>query len=96
MSTLGKTAYEAYFQYADGKSLATGAILPGWDALKSDIREAWEVAAFAVLTAAPHHHHWPEGSKVVVFGERAVAEPARCGKCNETWTPNADCDASLT
>lgn len=48
----GKVAYEAYRQQGDGKSLISGAELPGWDALPAVIREAWNAAAQAVREAA--------------------------------------------
>lgn len=42
---LGRQAYEAYSRHTGGKSLATGADLPTWDALPEPIRQAWIVAA---------------------------------------------------
>ena len=40
-----KGAYDAYKAAAGGKSLATGAPLPEWDALPGPIRKAWEASA---------------------------------------------------
>jgi hypothetical protein len=51
---LGQTAYEAYRDAADGRSLASGEPLPAWAQLKPDIREAWQVAALAVVDRAVH------------------------------------------
>ncbi|MCL4851804.1 MAG: hypothetical protein KJZ78_10530 [Bryobacteraceae bacterium] len=47
--TRAQIAYEAYFERAGGKSLATGQSLPYWDALPVEIKEAWEAAATAVV-----------------------------------------------
>ena len=44
----GQAAYEAYCHMADGKSLVSGAPLPGWDSLNQKIRDAWFCAAAAV------------------------------------------------
>ncbi len=49
--SLGQVAYEAYFDYSDGKSLISGAALPVWDVQKSEIQQAWEAAAAAVVKA---------------------------------------------
>ncbi len=49
MKTRAQIAYEAYFEAAGGKSLATGQPLPQWDALSPEIRAAWEAAAVAVM-----------------------------------------------
>jgi hypothetical protein len=51
MKTKAQIAYEAYFEKAGGKSLATGQSLPNWDALSTPIKEAWEAAATAVVQA---------------------------------------------
>jgi hypothetical protein len=48
----GQIAYEAYRADAGGKSLATGAPIPEWDGLKSEIQHAWEAAAKAVMDAS--------------------------------------------
>ena len=61
--TLAQVAYEAYSEQAGGRSLATGAELPEWDALPAPIREAWEVAILAVLTREPA----PEANKATLF-----------------------------
>ena len=47
-------AYEAYFEWAGGKSLATGQPLPGWSSLSLEIQDAWEAAATAVVKAVGH------------------------------------------
>jgi hypothetical protein len=51
---LGQTAYEAYRDRADGRSLASGEPLPAWPQLSPDIREAWQAAALAVVDRAVH------------------------------------------
>ena len=48
MVALGRVAYEAYCGNTGWKSLVSGADLPQWDALKPEIRAAWEIAAEAV------------------------------------------------
>lgn len=45
----GQVAYDAYFDFADGKSLVTGDLLPSWNELPTEIREAWRSAAQAVI-----------------------------------------------
>ena len=45
---LGKIAYEAYCRATNWKSLATGDDLPTYEALRDDIRLAWQNAARAV------------------------------------------------
>ncbi len=47
----GRIAYEAYCGKTDWKSLVSGAALPQWNALKPEIRDAWDVAAAAVVEA---------------------------------------------
>ena len=44
----GKVAYEAYFDYSEGKSLISGAPLPTWEEQVEGIKEAWVAAADAV------------------------------------------------
>lgn len=39
-----RAAYERYLHAADGKSLVSGAELPGWDALPPEIKAAWMAA----------------------------------------------------
>jgi hypothetical protein len=46
---LAKEAYEAYANHTGWKSLATGAQLPQWDALSSEIQAAWMVSAGWVI-----------------------------------------------
>jgi hypothetical protein len=41
----GQRAYERYCESSDGKSLVSGAELPGWDGLDEKIKAAWEHAA---------------------------------------------------
>lgn len=43
-----KIAYDAYVKKAGGVSLITGDKLPEFEALKSEIQEAWVAAARAV------------------------------------------------
>lgn len=42
---LGREAYEAYCRSSGGKSLVSGADLPGWDALSEEIKSAWMCSA---------------------------------------------------
>jgi len=49
MVSMGQVAYEGYCGASGGKSLISGAPLPGWDALKEEIKLAWEASAMAVL-----------------------------------------------
>lgn len=46
---IGRTAYNGYCGASDGKSLISGAKLPLWSELKSEIQNAWIAAAFAVV-----------------------------------------------
>jgi hypothetical protein len=54
MKSKAQIAYEAYFEKAGGKSLATGQPLPAWHVLPVEIQEAWEAAATAVVKAVGH------------------------------------------
>lgn len=47
--TRAQIAYEAYFERAGGKPLATGQQLPPWEKLSPEIQSAWEAAATAVV-----------------------------------------------
>lgn len=47
----GRTAYEAYCNHTNNKSLVTGAELPKWEDLKLEIQDAWIATADAVLGA---------------------------------------------
>lgn len=47
--SFGQVAYEAYFDHCDGRSLVSGAALPGWDAHSEEIQQAWEAAGQAVV-----------------------------------------------
>ena len=49
MKNYGKTAYEAYRQWAGGKSLVSRQPIPPWEGLSADIRDAWEMSAKAVV-----------------------------------------------
>lgn len=53
-----EVGYTVYRRHTGGKSLASGAMIPEWKDLRSDIKEAWEVAATAILTRAS----WKEGA----------------------------------
>jgi hypothetical protein len=46
---LGKAAYTGYLASCKGKSLISGAPLPGWDEQAENIREAWRTAARYVV-----------------------------------------------
>jgi hypothetical protein len=50
MESLGKINYQGYRLAAAGRSLVSGAELPEWDDLPSEIQGAWEAAADAVAT----------------------------------------------
>ncbi len=43
--TNGQIAYEAYCEHTGWRSLVSGAQLPDWGNLKSEIQSAWEAAA---------------------------------------------------
>jgi hypothetical protein len=58
----GFVAYAAYFTYAEGKSLVSGAPLPQWGDLGQDVRAAWRAAADGVLTMHNMEFHRPTGS----------------------------------
>ena len=47
----GKVAYDAYYEYAHGKSLVTGKSLQPWEYRHEGIKDAWAVAAQAVREA---------------------------------------------
>ena len=51
MKSKAQIAYEAYYDCAGGKSLATGQQLPPWDRLGPGIQAAWFAAAAAVVQA---------------------------------------------
>lgn len=48
----GQLGYEAYRAKAGGKSLVSGATLPGWEDLAAEIRDAWEAGAMAAIRGA--------------------------------------------
>ena len=52
MKPLGRIAYEAYVRKAGGKSLVSGAKLPGWENLERPIKLAWDEAARAVASVS--------------------------------------------
>jgi hypothetical protein len=45
---LGRAAYLAYCAATDGRSAVTGDVLPPWDQLMPEVREAWRAAADGV------------------------------------------------
>lgn len=45
----GQVAYHGYFEASNGRSLISGALLPRWDEQSTEIREAWDAAAAAVI-----------------------------------------------
>lgn len=49
VKTSGQIAYEAYCNATGGVSLISGDKLPEFDSLKQAIKDAWEVAAQAVI-----------------------------------------------
>jgi hypothetical protein len=61
-TTLGQIAYEAYYDYCDGKSAVTGAPLPPWDKQSVPVRAAWESAADAVREELVLREPEPEGA----------------------------------
>lgn len=50
--TWGQIAYEAYCAVTDWKSLVSGAALPQWDDVRSEIKEAWEKSGQVVAGQA--------------------------------------------
>jgi hypothetical protein len=44
---LGRVAYAAYSEHRGGRA-HDGSPIPGWDAMREEIREGWRVAAWAV------------------------------------------------
>lgn len=48
IKSLGQVAYEAYRATTQWKSLISGALLPKWDIVKPEIKEAWEAAGRAI------------------------------------------------
>mgnify|MGYP000113615389 CR=1 FL=1 len=48
MKSLGQIAFEAYAE-AKGGTTYDGKSIPGWDAVSEEVRQAWEVAALAVV-----------------------------------------------
>lgn len=52
LKSLGQHAYEGYFDSCGGKSLVSGAPLPGWEGQTMKIQEAWNKAAARVLKAS--------------------------------------------
>jgi hypothetical protein len=52
----GRIAYEAYGEMSGGRSLVSGAELPGWPDLPESIQVAWTSAARAVLHADAESH----------------------------------------
>lgn len=49
LKSYGQIGYEAYAAKTGWKSLATGQMLPTWDALRAEIRDAWDTAAEAIV-----------------------------------------------
>jgi hypothetical protein len=47
----GRANYDGYCESSGGKSLVSGADLPGWDDLKDEIRVAWIHAAMRAREA---------------------------------------------
>lgn len=45
----GQVAYEAYYDFCDGKSLVSGDELPAWADQSPEIQSAWRQAAEAVI-----------------------------------------------
>ena len=43
---IGQVAYEAYYEFSEGRSLVSGAALPAWKKLEPSIQAAWMYAAF--------------------------------------------------
>lgn len=50
MKTFGQVGYDAYVNFAGGKSLITGQPLPKWDELPGDVKSAWEAAGGAIVS----------------------------------------------
>lgn len=72
---LGEIAYVGYFKASDGKSLVSGAPLPAWDEQEFPIRQAWNLAAMAVVDrwsepGDDDPEPKPEPAKVIIVTER--------------------------
>lgn len=51
-----KMAYDAYCKQTGGKSLISGDVLPAFDALRGEIKDAWAAAAIALSLDADRQH----------------------------------------
>ena len=71
---LGEIAYVGYFKASDGKSLVSGAPLPAWDEQAPGIRQAWNLAAMAVVDRWSEPGDEPEPAKVIVVTEAGGKE----------------------
>ena len=72
----GMTAYEAYRDHTNGKSLATGQPIPQWYQLPPTIQEAWNAAAEAIAAVGARiwEGHTESGIPVHCFVTR-IAVP---------------------
>lgn len=74
IAELGEIAYVGYFKASDGKSLISGAPLPAWDEQAPEIRQAWNLAAMAVVDRWREAGDEPEPAKVIVVTEASGRE----------------------
>jgi hypothetical protein len=94
---LGEIAYTGYFKASDGKSLISGAPLPAWDEQAPEVRQAWNLAAMAVVD------RWsepgdddpelkPEPAKVIIVTEIPIGDrpPVERRYAAVTWTEHVD------
>ena len=65
MTSNGQTAYEAYREYSDGKSLISGMDIPEWEGLDPRIQSAWEAAGDAVFNTA-YEDGYADGSDAAI------------------------------
>ncbi len=77
MRSYGQVAYEAYSEHSGGKSLISGAELPSWDLLSSEIRAAWEASAKAVERALVEHALYGSPLTTVTQGNTPTGGPLR-------------------
>lgn len=53
-ASFGRVAYHGYREFADGRSLVSGAPLPTWDEQSDEIKSAWDAAADEVVQQYEH------------------------------------------
>ncbi len=85
MKSLGQIGYEAYCDQTEWKSAVSGADLPNWEAVKDEIKAAWEASAGAVSKEVPRYDLGvPEIARVCHEVERAYGNRF-CGDVHPHW-----------